>query len=92
MFNKILDKMMKVGGVFVTLGGVMSFCTYVVDGGEKALVFDKLRGLKQKVYGEGLHFKIPLIQDPIIFDVRLTPNVLETKSATECWGQGATRG
>ena len=83
MFNKILDKMMKVGGVFVTLGGVMSFCTYVVDGGEKALVFDKLRGLKQKVYGEGLHFKIPLIQDPIIFDVRLTPNVLETKTPTK---------
>ena len=83
MLNRILDKMMKVGGVFVTFGGVLSFCTYVVDGGEKALVFDKIRGLRQKVYGEGLHFKIPFIQDPILFDVRLTPNVLETKTPTK---------
>lgn len=83
MLNRIMNTMMKVGGFFVTVGGVMTFCTYVVDGGEKALIFDKLRGLRTKVYGEGLHFKIPFIQDPILFDVRLTPNVLETKTPTK---------
>jgi prohibitin 1 len=78
-----MNSMMKVGSVFVTFGGIMTFCTFVVDGGEKALIFNKIGGLKQKVYGEGLHFKIPFLQDPIHFDVRLTPNVLETKTPTK---------
>ena len=67
----------------MTIGGIMTFCTFVVDGGEKALIFNKIGGLKQKVYGEGIHFKVPLLQDPILFDVRLTPNVLETKTPTK---------
>ena len=83
MINRIMDKMMKVGGVFVTIGGLMSFCTYVVDGGEKALIFDKFRGLRTKIMSEGLHFKIPFLQEPVIFDVRLNPNVLETKTPTK---------
>lgn len=83
MLNRIMNSMMKVGSVFVTFGGIMTFCTFVVDGGEKALIFNKIGGLKQKVYGEGLHFKIPFLQDPIHFDVRLTPNVLETKTPTK---------
>jgi prohibitin 1 len=83
MLNRIMNSMMKVGGVFVAFGGVMTFCTFVVDGGEKALIFNKIGGLKNKVYGEGLHFKLPFLQDPILFDVRLTPNVLETKTPTK---------
>ena len=83
MINRIMDKMMKVGGVFVTIGGLMSFCTYVVDGGEKALIFDKFRGLRTKIMSEGLHFKIPFLQEPVIFDVRLNPNVLETRTPTK---------
>ncbi len=83
MLNRMMNSMMKVGSVFVVFGGVMTFCTFVVDGGEKALIFNKIGGLKNKVYGEGLHFKIPFLQDPILFDVRLTPNVLETKTPTK---------
>ena len=83
MINRVMDKMMKVGGVFVALGGIMGFCTYVVDGGEKALVFDKIWGLKTKIMSEGIHFKIPLLQEPVIFDIRLNPNVLETKTPTK---------
>lgn len=83
MLNRIMNSMIKVGSTFVAFGGLLTFCTFVVDGGEKALIFNKIGGLKQKVYGEGLHFKIPFLQDPIIFDVRLTPNVLETKTPTK---------
>ena len=29
--------------------------------------------MKSQVYGEGTHFKIPVIQDPIIFDIKSRP-------------------
>lgn len=35
---------------------------YTVDPGEKALIMDKLKGLKQNVYGQGYHLLIPGIQ------------------------------
>ena len=34
----------------------------IVDGGTRAVIFDKISGVQQKVIGEGTHFKIPFIQ------------------------------
>ena len=34
----------------------------LVDGGERAVIFDRFRGVLPKVIGEGTHFRIPLIQ------------------------------
>ena len=36
--------------------------TYTVDGGQRALIFDRFRGLREKIFGEGMHFYIPFIQ------------------------------
>jgi hypothetical protein len=33
-----------------------------VDAGTRAVVFDKIRGVQDKVVGEGTHFRIPFIQ------------------------------
>jgi prohibitin 1 len=44
-----------------------------VDGGERAVIFDRFSGVKPNVVGEGTHFIIPMIQKPIIFDIRSTP-------------------
>ncbi len=41
-----------------------------VDGGECAVIFDRIYGVKQGVVGEGTHFLIPGLQKPIIFEVR----------------------
>lgn len=41
----------------------------VVDGGHRAVLFDRLQGVKDNVKGEGLHFLIPWIQKPIVFDI-----------------------
>ena len=43
---------------------------YTVDGGERAVIFDRISGVKQTVTGEGTHFLMPFIQKPIIFEVR----------------------
>ena len=43
---------------FDHIGNVM----IVVDGGERAVIFDRFRGVLPKTVAEGTHFRIPLIQ------------------------------
>ena len=51
---------------FATVFGIglvaLNSSIYTVDPGEKALIMDKLKGLKQNVYGQGYHLLIPGIQ------------------------------
>lgn len=54
----------------------------LVDGGHRAIIFDKFRGIKDTVYDEGTHFLIPFLQEPIIFDVRTTPRSIQTITGT----------
>ena len=44
-----------------------------VDGGHRAVIFDRFVGIKPNVIGEGTHFLIPWVQRPIIFDIRSRP-------------------
>jgi prohibitin 2 len=49
-------------GVVMLVGGViMTRFVFVVDGGQRAIKFDKIRGLQTKIYGEGMHFIIPIL-------------------------------
>ena len=43
---------------------------FVVYPGEKSLVFNSVTGLKESVYGEGIHFKIPLLESVIKMNIR----------------------
>lgn len=45
-------------------------CFYNVDTGEKAIKFNKISGVGQSVYREGLHLRIPFLEKPIIFNVK----------------------
>ena len=54
-------------------GAIVNTCLYNVDGGHRGIMYDYMRGVLDKVEGEGTHFKIPLLQRPIIFDVRSRP-------------------
>jgi len=44
-----------------------------VEGGHRAVIFDRFQGVKPEVSGEGTHFLIPWVQRPIIFDIRSRP-------------------
>lgn len=46
---------------------------FTVDGGHRAVIFDRFAGIKNVVVGEGTHFFIPWVQKPIIFDIRSRP-------------------
>ena len=54
-----LDRMLKVGGGLFCAGIFATNFVFVVEGGERALIMDAMRGLQPHVYGEGMHFKIP---------------------------------
>jgi prohibitin 2 len=55
---------------------------YNVEGGHRAIVFNRLVGVKDKVYPEGTHFMIPWFDRPVIYDVRARPNIVESTSGS----------
>lgn len=75
---------MSLGSALVLGGGFLSSFFYTVDAGEKALLFDRaFKGIREDIYGEGMHFYIPVIQKPIIFTVRLQPKTIASQTGTK---------
>ncbi|XP_047323751.1 prohibitin-1, mitochondrial-like [Impatiens glandulifera] len=70
-------------GVFAGLGvyGIAN-SLYNVDGGHRAIVFNRLGGIKEKVYPEGTHLMVPWFERPIIYDVRARPHLVESTSGS----------
>lgn len=56
---------------------------YTVDGGERAVIFDRFRGVLDDTVGEGTHFLIPWLQTPYIFDIRSKPHNFSSISGTK---------
>ncbi|KAK6935903.1 Band 7 domain, partial [Dillenia turbinata] len=69
--------------VVVGLGGYGALNSlYNVEGGHRAIVFNRLVGIKEKVYPEGTHLIIPWFERPIIYDVRARPHLVESTSGS----------
>ncbi|RYP53815.1 hypothetical protein DL768_001266 [Monosporascus sp. mg162] len=56
---------------------------YDVKGGSRAVIFDRLQGVKESVVGEGTHFLVPWLQRSIIFDVRTKPRNIATTTGSK---------
>ena len=56
---------------------------YTVDGGQRAVIFDRIRGILDETVGEGTHFLIPWLQKPFIFDIRTKPHTFSSVSGTK---------
>lgn len=54
-----------------------------VDGGQRAVIFDRVRGVLPSVVGEGTHFLVPWWQQPIYFDVRTRPRNISTTTGSK---------
>ncbi|KAF6986429.1 hypothetical protein CFC21_004190 [Triticum aestivum] len=74
-----LVKLGLLGGAALYLGNQT---LYNVEGGHRAIVFNRLEGIKDKVYPEGTHIVIPWFERPIIYDVRARPNLVESTSGS----------
>lgn len=58
-------------------------CLFNVDGGQRAVIFDRFQGVKEAVVGEGTHVMIPMVQKPIIIDVRARPRTINSITGTK---------
>lgn len=68
-------------GIFGGLGLYAAASSlYNVEGGHRAIVFNRVLGVKDKVYPEGTHFMIPWFERPVIYDVRARPHLIESKN------------
>ena len=59
--ERIANMFIAAGSSLIAATAVLNFMTYTVDGGQRAIIFDRLRGLRAKVYGEGMHFYVPIL-------------------------------
>nr|ADE77324.1 unknown [Picea sitchensis] len=70
----------------VVLGGAGLYgalnSLYNVEGGHRAIVFNRIVGVKDKVYPEGTHLMIPWFDRPVIYDVRARPHLVESTSGS----------
>jgi prohibitin 1 len=64
----------------------MSFASasmYDVKGGTRAVIFDRLQGVKDVISNEGTHFLVPWLQKAITFDVRTKPRNISTTTGSK---------
>merc|ERR1711963_1081733 len=73
MAAQIFNRIGQLGVGLAVAGGVVQSALYNVDGGHRAVMFDRFRGVLPSVTGEGTHFMIPWVQKPIVFDIRARP-------------------
>merc|ERR1712070_109497 len=62
---------------------VASASIYDVRGGQRAVVFDRLNGVKEGVVNEGTHFLVPWLQRAIMYDVRTKPRNISTTTGSK---------
>jgi len=82
--DKVLSRLSAMSGALAAGAITINTCLYTVDGGERAVMFDSLRGgILSQVVGEGTHFVIPVIQRPVIMDVRTRPREIPSVTGTK---------
>uniref|UniRef100_A0A8C4Q1P1 Prohibitin n=1 Tax=Eptatretus burgeri TaxID=7764 RepID=A0A8C4Q1P1_EPTBU len=57
---------------------------YTVDGGHRAIIFSRIGGVQHDtVLSEGLHFRVPWFQYPIIYDIRARPRKISSPTGSK---------
>jgi prohibitin 2 len=68
------------GGSALTYGAYNSLFT--VEGGHRGVMFNRLLGVKDTIYGEGTHVRIPWFEYPTIYDIRTKPKTIRSPTGT----------
>jgi len=58
-------------------------CFYQIQPGHRAVLFNRFGGVGKSIVTEGLHFKIPWAQWPLIYDVRSRPMTIASPSGSK---------
>jgi prohibitin 2 len=87
--NKILRNSRGAGlgaGLIVAAGvgayGVMQ-SIFTVEAGHRAIMFNRIGGIGMDIFKEGLHFRIPWFQYPIVYDIRARPNTIRSPTGSK---------
>jgi len=56
---------------------------YTVDGGHRAIMFSRIGGIQNDIMAEGLHFRIPWFQYPIVYDIRSKPRKISSPTGSK---------
>ncbi|CAF0735943.1 unnamed protein product [Brachionus calyciflorus] len=57
---------------------------YTVEGGHRAIIFNRIGGIQaDTIQSEGLHFRIPWFQYPIIYDIRAKPRLIRSPTGSK---------
>ncbi|CAL1288088.1 unnamed protein product, partial [Larinioides sclopetarius] len=56
---------------------------FLVEGGHRAIIFSRIGGIKNDIYSEGIHFRIPYIHYPIIYDIRAKPRKISSPTGSK---------
>lgn len=83
MAGRLFNSIGRLGVGLAIVGSVANTALYNVDGGHRAVIFDRFAGVKPNIVGEGTHFLIPWVQKPIIFDVRSRPRSVGTETGSK---------
>jgi len=73
-------------GLLIALigGGVaLNSSLFNVDGGHRAIKYSRYKGIRDEIYSEGTHFRIPWFETPIIFDIRAKPRSVASLTGTK---------
>lgn len=76
----------RIAALAVSVGtgvGLLNASLYTVDGGHRAVLFDRFRGVLDTTVGEGTHFLIPGLQKPYVFEIRTKPRSISTITGTK---------
>lgn len=84
MADKVLGRLSTMSGALAVGAFTINSCLYNVDGGERAVLFDNFRGgIRPDVFGEGTHPYIPIVQKPVILDIRTRPREIPSVTGTK---------
>ena len=64
-------------------GSVLQSSLYTVDGGERAIMYDRISGVLDTPISEGTHFRMPWFQTPNIMDIRMRPRTISSVTGTK---------
>lgn len=61
----------------------VSQCVFTVEGGHRAIMYNRLGGVQEQIIIEGLHFRVPWFQYPIIYDIRSRPRQISSPTGSK---------
>jgi len=83
MASSFLSRVARLSIGLGVIGTGVNYSMYNVEGGHRAVIFNRLGGVSQDVIPEGTHFLVPWFQRATFFDVRTRPRRIETVTGSK---------